>query len=317
MGDLVATIFPIPLLLGLGALLRISGLIDRQTIEGLKRIVMDVCLPAVLFLTFLTLELRAEYLWLTFATFGFVTTLFVLGLLTGLVFKQRGPVLPYLSTGFAFGFVGIPLYTIVFGKEHFGLFSVVGLGHELFVWLLYYPVLMMRYERNQSLFVRIRALTRSPIFVAIFLATALNGLGIDSWFQQHSFGISVLRTLKYLADVTTPMILVSIGYGLRFELSGIRESVFIVAFRFLLVFAVGTAFRVLLVEQFILAPAPFVRHAFFSFLVLPPLFSLPVFFSANGDESSERAAGQTIAVSTMVSLVLFTAYATFIVGSGL
>lgn len=317
MADVASTLVPIAVLIGLGLTVRLTRFVEPATVDGIKKIIMDVCLPAVLFLAFLNIEFRLEYLWLILSVVGLLVVLFLLGFATRIVVRGASPVLPYVSTGFAFGFVGIPLFVIVFGTEHLGLFSVVGLGHEIFVWLIYYPILMLKFDRSQSAAARVQALLRSPLILSIFLALILNFAGTATWFADSAIGAGLSRSLELLADVTTPLILLVIGYGLTVHVKDLLGSFGIVAYRVILILTVGTLFRFLIVEQFILIDEPMVRHVFFTFLVLPPLFSLPIFLSHYEQSDSEAAANNVVALSTIVSLVLFVGYAILVQGGGI
>ena len=54
--------FPVIGLILLGILLRRIALITQETIDGLKKIVVNVALPSALFLTFARTSFRPEYL---------------------------------------------------------------------------------------------------------------------------------------------------------------------------------------------------------------------------------------------------------------
>lgn len=316
MANVASTLMPIAVLIGLGLTVRLTNFVEPSTVDGIKKIIMDVCLPAVLFLAFLTIDFRIEYVWLTLGTVGLLVCLFVLGFGFRRIFASASPVLPYVSTGFAFGAVGIPLFVIVFGTEYLGLFSVVGLGHELFVWLLYYPFLMLRFGHASTAAARVQAVMRSPLILAILLALLLNIGGLSPWFSESPIGTGFLRSLQLLADVLTPLILLTIGYGLKLNLRELFASSKIVAYRMMLVLTIGTVFRVFVVERFILVDDPMIRHVFFTFLVLPPLFSLPILLAHYEQPDIEVVATNVIGLSTIASLVLFVGYAILLQSGG-
>ena len=68
--DAFARVLPVLLLVGLGALFRRTGFLSGPAIDGLRKLVLNVTLPAALFLAFLRTELEAQYAVIVISVFG-------------------------------------------------------------------------------------------------------------------------------------------------------------------------------------------------------------------------------------------------------
>lgn len=77
--EVVSKVLPIILLTVSGLLIKKTDFIGEETIGGIKKLILNICLPSTLFVTFLNLELQMEYLVLM----GFMMVLFFLLYITG------------------------------------------------------------------------------------------------------------------------------------------------------------------------------------------------------------------------------------------
>ena len=116
--QIVSRILPIFLLLGLGYWIRQANFLPETTIEDVKKITVNLALPAVLFISFLNTELKLAYL----AIFAFTFVVCVGLLWFGRFLKQQRQIphlyFPFLMTGFEYGMLGISLFGSVYGLEN-------------------------------------------------------------------------------------------------------------------------------------------------------------------------------------------------------
>ncbi len=141
MTEAMTKVIPILLLMGLGIFLQVRQLVDKNTMTMLKKGIINMALPAVLFMAFLNMDLSKEYLMISLIIFLFMNVLLLTGILLNRIKLIHHPVLPFLMTGFAFGLLGIPLFGGVYGFENVGSLSILGIGHEFFAWFIYFTVL--------------------------------------------------------------------------------------------------------------------------------------------------------------------------------
>lgn len=308
MQSLITVLAPLSFFLLIGIVMRRRAILSQQQMSGVTAIIMQVCLPAVLLLTFLEMDLQLRYIWLSVATIVLLTLFLLVGALVEQVWRGRSLLLPFYASGFAFGLLGIPLVTLVFGQDELAVYTVLGVGHELFVWFVYYPLLSRRlgtHDRNgPGLPAR---LLRSPIVVAITLGISANALGLGPWLIGGG-GAWLGTTLELLAGATTPLILIAVGYNLRIDRQVLATGLGMVVMRLAITFGVGYLIKVTVLRPLLGFDGAVFTHMFFALIVLPGLYSLPVFVARHKDRKLEQEASSVVTLGTAVSMVLFVLY---------
>jgi predicted permease len=96
--DIFNRVLPILILIGLGHWIRRSNFLSESTMEDLKKIAVNMALPAVLFLSFLYIELKLKYFVIFVVLFGLCVGLFQLAWM-----KSDTWLLSTWDTRFSFG----------------------------------------------------------------------------------------------------------------------------------------------------------------------------------------------------------------------
>ena len=138
MDQAAAGILKIVIFLFLGVLFRKKSVLNQQSIEGLKKIILYLAIPAILFLSFSNLDFNLSFLPVTAAVFSINFIMFWFGVL---IFKLRGSkhrLLPLSLSTMNFALLGIPLYDAVYGIENLHHYTVLGVGNEIFIWFVFY-----------------------------------------------------------------------------------------------------------------------------------------------------------------------------------
>ena len=118
-----------------------------------------------------------------------------------------------------------------------------------------------------------------------------------------------MRLLRLLSGMVVPLILVVVGYGIRIRREGLGEVLMVVGLRYGLIIPLALILNHVVIGGLLGLPQGF-QAAFFTLLVLPPPFIIPLFLST--DDFDEKAyVTNTLAVSTLVSLVTFAVYLGF------
>ena len=104
--DALATALPFLLLIALGAAFRRIDLLRSGTIDDLRRLVLDVTLPAGLFLTFLRVSIEGPHAVIVLSVFGACLAVFAIALVVGRTTHLRPAVAPGLVVGFEGGMIG-------------------------------------------------------------------------------------------------------------------------------------------------------------------------------------------------------------------
>jgi len=309
MGDVAGTlvsVLPILLLIGVGMILRVTKMLDDAGVDVLKKLVVNVVLPAVLFNAFLAIDFQIEYVAILFIIPAVCVLLLSLGHLVKRVLPGHSPVTPYLFTGFEFGMVGIALFTAAYGVGSVPVAGMVGLGHEFFIWFVYVTLLRRTMEGAVSLRETIRSFVASPVIIAIAAGLLFNVAGLGPVLANNPLGAALLQTLSYLAAIIVPVILIVVGHGTRLTRHGVAQSAPLVALRFAVVLTLALLLNHFVIDG-VLGLPPIVEAAVFTLLILPPPFIVPIFLPKQRREEIAYS-NNVLSLHTVVSLVAFVIY---------
>ena len=274
--EVVIRFLPIFLLLFIGYVLRKTGILKEEVVGGLKGLVVNAGLPAILFLSFLTMEIRAEYLLLFGATFLVCLVLYLIGILLYKTGICRYPLSPFFFTGFEFGMVGVALFTSLFGAEKLHYILLLGLGHEFFIWFVYTPLLESRNHGKVRIGSILKSFFKSPIILAILSALLLNVSGLYGRISANFLVSGITASAGMLAGIVTPLILLTIGSSLSFQRVEWKPAIHLIGTRLIIVVIFGTLLA-LFTHAFIMEISGIMLYAFIIFFLIPPPFIITVF----------------------------------------
>lgn len=305
--QIINRVLPILLLLGLGYWIRTKAFLLPQTIEDLRKFVVNITLPAVLFISFLEIELKSAY----FVIFGFTFLLCILLFFLGQLLKSRLNIhheyFPFLTTGFEYGMLGISLFGSVYGLANIGYIAVVDLGHEIFIWFVFLPLLLMKRDGRQSLAGIGRSFVTSPVVIAILASLILNVLGAAGALHELPFTGALMATFQFLGSLTIPLILVIVGYGIKFERRSLKEALLVASIRLALLIPLA-----LIVNRFVIRGLlqldPFFEAAIFTLLILPPPFIVPLYARRDLKIAEKQYINNVLMVHTAISIAVYIIY---------
>ncbi|MBN2530741.1 MAG: hypothetical protein JXR76_30415 [Deltaproteobacteria bacterium] len=274
---MIISLLPVFLLLAIGFVSRKTGIIGEPAILGLKNVLIKIGLPAALFSAFATADMRVENGWIFLFVFLFCVVLYGVG---GLLHQLLPGLFPdeYTNgyfTGFEFGMIGIGLFTAIWGMEKLPTIAMIALGHEVFIWFVYVPVLEARKTGRIQLGNTLRNFFRTPTVVAILLGIGVNISGTYPLFSSKLLGQALINGLKITSGLVAPLILLVIGYSFTFKRIPLGKSIALLVTRWAVVLAIGTLLLSLMLR--LVDVDPFFSTAFFAFILLPPPFILPLF----------------------------------------
>lgn len=297
--DVLGTVLPVFLTLALGALCRARRLLSPEGIEAVKKVAVNVTLPAVSLAAFAEADYAPRNLliplWIFFCCCA--------ALALGFAVRRRGPkalrgeFTPYLCTGFEGGMLGFALYPLLRGE--LAPFAIVDLGQVFFVFTVY--KLLLSGARSPRALGREAA--KSPSLWALGIGALLGASGLYAAMPagaRNAFD----STLDFLSAPTSFLILLSVGYELRpAQIPWLRSLAAVAARLCILAPLLGLT---LLLNRFALGGAIDPAAAVLLF-ALPAPFVLPAF--ARGGEEERSFVSSTLSVMTCVTLALFTALA--------
>lgn len=296
---------PLFLIIFLGYVLRRRQILTEAVVDGLKKLIVYAALPSVLFLSFLTMEIQSSALLLFAGTFLICILLYLIGIFLNKTGICSYSLSPFFFTGFEFGMVGIALFSGIFGAENLPYILLIGLGHELFIWFVYAPLLESKEKGTVHLGKIVTAFFKSPIIIAILSALILNLTGFYSLIGEAVISKSVTETLNMLSVLVTPLILLVIGSNLKFDDIPMKEGLHLILFRLIAVAIAGTVLG-LFTHHFVMEVNRIMLFAFVTFFLLPPPYIIPVFLGENHKDES-RFYNSILILATFVTLILFMA----------
>ena len=303
--DIVSRLLPVFLIIGLGSVLRITKVIGDDMVDGLRTIIVNVSLPALLFLTFMRMEIKAEFIYIILVIFLFCVLLYVIGRLIVRFSGAYRDYIPFLVTGFEFGMVGTVFFGAAFGLENISYIAVIDLGQEIFIWFVYLSLL--RFKENPTLTAKdtVSSFLKSPVIIGVLLGLLFNLLGLQKTFESGPLGNSVVTTLDYLTNLTIPLILIVIGHGLRFQRENLKDMSLFIGFRLIVVLSFAVLIDVVLLRSILQLPLMY-SAALYTFVLLPPPFILPLF--ANSEKEHKALLNNTLVFYSGVSVILFSVF---------
>jgi predicted permease len=306
MSDIISQVLPIPLLIAMGYGLRRTELISQGTVGDLRKIVVNLALPAVLFTSFLEVDFDANDAAIVVVTFAICVVLHGAGRVLQPRFGAGHEYFPFLMTGFESGMLGISLFGSAYGLSRVGYFAVVDLGHELYIWFVFLALLLARRDGIQTPGRLLGAFIRSPVIIAILAGIAASLLGWRDALYDGLIVGGVMNTLVFLAALTVPLILLIVGYGISLDRQGAREALIPVSIRLAIVLPFALLLPVLLMNS-LLDGNEYAQAALFTLLILPPPFIIPLYMKP-GMRDEQRYVNNVLSLYTIISIGLFVAY---------
>lgn len=304
--DALARVVPVLLLFALGAGLRRRQALRPGTVDDLRGLVLNLALPAALFLTFLRVSLEARYLLIVGSVFAACVLALLAGRPVGRLAGIPSPLLPALLTGFEAGMLGYAIYGATFGTAELYRFAIVDIGQVTFVFFVLATVLVRGSTgRMPSLGQTAISFVRTPVIMAIAAGMLGSFAGLGPALDASSLGSAVLETLSLVAALTTPLIAIVIGYGTRLTRASLGLPLRTVAIRMAIWVALALAFDAVVVDG-LLHLDRLVQAAVLTMAVLPPPFVIPLFVAPESRWAADREyATNTLSLATLATLGAF------------
>ncbi|MDA3810482.1 MAG: hypothetical protein PF518_09165 [Spirochaetaceae bacterium] len=269
----------------------------------MKKIIVNVALPSVLFISFSVMKIEKSAILLFVGTIVFCFLLFGIGILLQKSHICDYPLSPFFFTGFEFGMIGVALFSSIFGMDQLYKILLIGLGHEFFIWFFYAPLLESQQHGKINIVKTIKSFFKSPIILAILSAIFLNLSGLFPVITANPAGVAIISTLTNLSNLVTPLILLTVGSNLQFKNIPWKAGFHLISLRLIAIGLLGTIL-VLFTGKYVMEIDKTMLYAFIIFFLLPPPFIIPVFLGEKFKKES-LFYNNLLVLSTVVTLVLF------------
>ena len=295
---IIQTALPVFLALALGMLCRQKNFLSREGVDALKKVVINITLPAVLLNAFATAEYTLSTIAIPVMVFILCCVALVLGYGLVKLFRIKSKLAPFVSTGFEAGMLGYALFVLLFPQESSAKFAILDLGQTLFVFTLFKILLSGKTDLKAIG----RDMAATPILWAVLAGVILGTTGLYKALDSWGVGGILDSATSFVSAPTGMIILLTVGYDLVLKEIPWKSTAGLIALR-LGVMAAILAIMILL-NRTLLGGVMF-EGAAVLMCILPPPYVIPVF----GDEPKERVQiASALSALTLITILLFAAY---------
>ena len=303
--SILQMVLPVLITFGLGYLCNRKKVFGAEGLAGLKAVVGNVTLPAVLFFAFFT----AEYSGKIALLFGVVFLSCVAGLLLGFALrrfvKPYGKFMPFLTTNFEGGMLGYALFGLLYAGQT-QIFAMVDIGQSFCAFTVFLAALKATGGEKVSVKALAGNMVRNVVFVCITLGAVLGALGVGQWVLAGDAGPIVSDVIRFIAAPTSALILIIVGYELRFQKSLLSPVLKTIGIRLMIMYAL-LALGALAVFSVI----PIEKPLFIAMLLaysMPAPFIIPLYADVTGHADYIST---TLSMQTLLSIALFIGIAVY------
>jgi len=300
--SVIRTALPVFLALALGMLCRQKKFLTREGIDTLKKVVLNITLPAVLVNAFATAEYSLSTIVLPVLVYVVCIAALVLGFVIVRVCRMKSRLAPFLASGFEAGMLGYALFALLFPGVSAARFAILDLGQTLFVFTVFKILL----SGKKDLKAIGRDMATTPILWAVLAGVLLGATGLYGKLQQWGVGSILDACTDFVSAPTGMIILLTVGFDLVLREIPWKKTAGLVAMR-LGVMAVILGILILL-NRTVLNGIIF-EGAAVLMVLLPPPYVIPVF----ADEPRERVQiASALSALTLVTMILFAVCSVFV-----
>jgi len=299
----MSRIFPVLLLILFGYFLAKIKLFDQNSIASFKKLILNICLPSLLFISFAHTTFRRQYFLIILVIFATCMLMLVIGRWVGELLGIKSPYYGLMFSGFEAGMLGYSLFSVVYGDVNTWKFAIMDLGQVVFVFFILVTQLLRLKDGLSDFQSTLKSFFKSPVILAILSGVVISALGITQVLENNYLTSSIFKTMSMLAAITVPLISFSLGYELILSFKDLGMSLKLILPRVTMLLILA-----LIIDKFLLSDLlsldPVFRAALFTMFILPPPFIVPLFLKEN-DSYNKQFVLNTLSLHTVVSLLLF------------
>ncbi len=210
------SVLPVIITLFWGVLMRKKKLMTAQGIADLKSLIVNVCIPAAMFVNFYSTDLSGSVAILLLLMMATMIAAYVIGLLLKKALHIQQEFMPYLCTTIEGGMLGYALYILLFGQENLYHMALIDLGTAFFLFGYLITKLRLRSEPSVTGKDILKGFT-TPINIAIILGLGCNLLGIGRILNASAAGDLISSICSFASAPVGFLILICVGFGLDFS----------------------------------------------------------------------------------------------------
>lgn len=215
--SLLKVTVPLLTVILLGNICRIRNTVSAESIEGIKKLVLNVFLPAQVFMAFASMELTLGTLLVPACSCTLCFFAYFVGKLTEKRLGRFGPVHRFLMSSSEPGMLGYALYGLLYGTDGIAPIVLVDSGLAIFFFGFFFTRLMKLGTEEGEQKNGWRAAAESPILRMILLGLIMNLTGLFDKLMATQAGGIVETTFSLLTAPVSCLMIFSVGYGMRID----------------------------------------------------------------------------------------------------
>ena len=291
-------VVPVIVMLFIGYFCRVSGILTKEGLNGVKSVISNITLPVVLFQAFYATSYSLDSLFMFSVVF--ISCLLALG--CGFLLNRFVPnskLMPYLLSGFEVGMLGYALYGLLAGPDRLSYMATVDLGQVLFVFTIYLTLLKNATGQKPSLKEMLKEMCKNPAFRGVTLGLIVGVTGLGNLITASHVSPIFSAVIEMITLPTSAMILIIVGYELSLRKDLIVPVVKTLVFRTVVmgVLLCAAAFIVFQVM-------PFDKQLFMALVLLFAL-PAPLVITLYAEEESEGIyISNTHSMGTLITILI-------------
>jgi malate permease and related proteins len=296
-----STALPVILLVALGNLLARLRFFSPGTADDLKKLVVNLTLPLLLFNAFATMAFEPRFLVIVGLVFLACLVVMLAARLIRPAIAIPSPYFPFMMTGFEAGMMGYAIFGALYGLEAIGAFAIIDLGQVLFVFLVLVPALQRSQADRLAIGDTLLSFLKTPVIVAILLGVVFNFTGFYTLMMSWAVTAGVIQATNIMGAITMPLVALVLGYELRLQTRNLLRPLQTIGVRLLFWVPLGLLFNWLVIDRLLGLP-PIFQAAVMMMFILPPPFVVPLFMRTSTDEDRNYVLN-SLSLATLVTLV--------------
>ena len=292
--SILQAVLPVFAALFLGMLCRKTGFVSREGIDTLKKVVVNITLPAVLFGAFATAEYSVSTIAVPVVTYILCLVILGVGFLLAKLFRINLQVAPFFATGFEAGMLGYALFALLFPRVSASKFAILDLGQTLFVFTAFKILISGKTDWKAIG----KDMVTSPILWAVGIGVVFGATGLYGLLGQSGISGVITGITDFVAAPTGMIILLTVGYDLVLREISWGKTIRLIALR-LLAMAVFVAIWVVMNRS--LMNNLLFEGAILLMAILPPPYVIPIF--ADNPESRSQVSSSLSALTALCVLL--------------
>lgn len=300
---IISKVLPVIFLIILGNMLQRFKFLQQNTIDELKKIVVNISLPALLFMAFTGTNFEGRYLLIFLSVFFTCGLMLFLGMIFKVIFKSDNRYFPSLFSGFETGMMGYSIFVAVYGAANMYKLALIDLGQVTFVFFILVTYLQKLNGKSASITQVTISFIKSPVILSIISGILVGSVGVVGAVEAFPVSNSILETLKLLSNLTVPVICIVIGYELHIDFKNMGKPFLSAFIRVVVLLGIAFLINELLIERVMHLDFTF-KIALYTMFLLPPPFVIPIFME-DKEEKNKHFILNTISINIILSLAAF------------